>query len=72
MIPDEIHKVPESIRKAIKIGKYRRNINFSTNNPHFSSSTNPTNIKINMNISENVYGGTGLQDSEQVNKKDNN
>ena len=25
-----------------------------------------------MNISENVYGGTGLQDSEQVNKKDNN
>lgn len=31
MVPDEIHKVPESIRKAIKVGKYRKNINVNAN-----------------------------------------
>ena len=25
IVPDEIHKVPENVRKAIKVGKYRRN-----------------------------------------------
>lgn len=32
LIPDEIHKVPESIRKAIKVGKHRKNINANYNN----------------------------------------
>lgn len=31
LIPDEIHKVPESIRKAIKVGKHRKNININVN-----------------------------------------
>lgn len=34
MIPDEIHKVPDSIRKAIKVGKFRKNLTYNCKPPN--------------------------------------
>lgn len=32
MIGDEIHKVPENIRRALKVGMYRKNMSFNARN----------------------------------------
>lgn len=60
MVPDEIHKVPESIRKAIKVGKYRKNINVNVN------------ANYNYYANNKMSMGNQFEDEQEDNQKDPN